>query len=243
MQSQRALEGSTSEELRTAYLRHVAVPHTRNVFDRSPDARSVMIVVAQYWSDEAVDAVTIEHVVSPLPQPTWPEIYRDNPFYAEEDDLPPDPSGCVRYCETRLGERVLGGEGDTYWGGGYPRLDDNGAAITAFAAYVEEPGDQERPFTANGSPYALLRRGEGGSVEVDIIGKLHRPAWEDRFDVGFGIDDRAVALARLDGDWSRDPAPRISPADELAARRAAGAQGADGAAPRRSFLARLFGRR
>lgn len=235
MPAYKDFDGSSSAALRATYMRETAIPHARDVFAGDPEVQSLLVVVAQFWCDEAVDAVHVEHVISTDRDPVWPAVYVDNPFYLADPQMRDEETGLDVWEASARGTLALnGGRERFHWVVGYPILDSNTDAITAFAAYVEEAGTQDMPLAATGSLYAILRRGEGDAVDVDIVGEVHRPEWEDRFDVGFELDDEDRALDRMVGDWSGDGGGAVSPEDALAARRAAGA------ARPSSFLARLL---
>lgn len=176
------------------------LPFARRIFDLLPDVHSVVYAVGQYWNDEAADAVHEIMAPSLDRDPKWPEILRP-PLYECEgfawlaDDVDariPTPSGPGLF---RLGSE-------------FPGLDDNGSMITAFAGFCPEGCDQEMPDGESHVPYAIARRGAGGAVDLQIVGVLSRPEWEDRFDVGTDeVTGEALPGPTARADQHDAPAP------------------------------------
>lgn len=152
------------------------LPFARRVFNLLPEVHSVVYAVAQYWSDEAADAVHERMLLSLDRDPKWPEFLRP-PLYGIEG-LP----GLAYDVEARI--TAQGGPGLFRLRCEFPKLEDNGSMITAFAAFCPEGCDQEMSTAESYVPYAIARRGAGGGVDLQIVGVLSRPEWEDRFDVG-----------------------------------------------------------
>lgn len=172
----RNLEGKTSAELREQCLELYFRPIAQAILARSPATHSVALTVGQYWCDEAEDAVHLEIL----------------PF-AERDPRWPPPDDCAEQAFEFL-EPLLAADGG-YWkfSSSLPQLDDNGNAITAFASCCKEGCDQEMPIGESHLIYAIARRSDDGSTQIDIVGRMLRPEWEDRFDVGFELEgDQAV---------------------------------------------------
>lgn len=225
-----AIEGASSEELRQNYLRERAVPFAKLAFANDDEARSVLVVVSQFWNDEAVDAVHDELVISVRRDPTWPLGEPDNPFYIVEDD------GTCYFELSERGEKALGIEPGK-WIPDLPSLDENQSGITAFASFCRTGMHQEMLLEETGSVYAVIRRAEDAEPEVEVVGTMIQPGWEDRFDVGFAIEDDGVFVQRQAGDFSATPR---TPEEVLAERVASG--GARQDAERRPWWRRLLGR-
>lgn len=176
------IEGESSTELRHAFMTLHALPLARQVFEADPEASSLVIAVAQYWCDEADDAVHIEAVPCTSANPTWPQCLDDSPFiHVESAD------GELWHELSPRGAALAGWEVRM----GLPQLDENTNAITAFGAYCIEGSHQEMSMAEAYRPYAILRR-DGDTVAVEYVGTMHQPQWEDRFDVGF--DDEGEDL-------------------------------------------------
>lgn len=117
-----------------------------------PEMQSVMIAVAQYWCDEAEDAVHEELFASARVMPLWPHRCGD----AHE--------ACAR-CGDDLDF--------------LDRWHDNSEElIMAIAPYCQESFGEERATYGWGYhylPYLLARRA-GDEVELEVIGKIQRPS-------------------------------------------------------------------
>jgi len=149
-----------ANELRRTFLERDVRPAVEKTFARHPELRSASFMLAQYWDDEADDAVHFALIFSIL---TQPDIAAASEGYWEEDlvNLPRGVSHDGLDRETEL-RRV------------WP---DNGDAIPAFAAFCEEGSDQEMTIYEAYVPYALFER-HGEEVEVRFVGTMLRP-WLD----------------------------------------------------------------
>lgn len=128
--------------------------------------------VAQYWADEANDAVHYDIAFSVLSTPELPILAEED---SEEED---EGKNAVNLPELPTNWEIL----DTldlnidaninirWW-------DDNGEAIPAFAAFCKEDSHQEMDRLEAYSPYAVFRR-KGLEIETEIVGKMLRP-WAD----------------------------------------------------------------
>jgi hypothetical protein len=178
-----------SRLLRERFAREYALPLARAVFELEPRCQSVLITVGQYWSDEARDAVHSEVIACTERDPTWPaagqaregaigepEVLAD---MLQSDD-PGEPSS-VEEAQWQLLQlaRELA-FGDVFFG----VLSDNSGKIVAFASHCLEGGDQDQPSWRSHTPYGLIRRPhDGDEPTFEVIGAMHRPHWEDRWDV------------------------------------------------------------
>lgn len=195
-----ALDGETSAEIRRKYIELHFVPLCRRVFGKDPEVSSLILTVGQYWCDEAEDAVHLHVFPSgeAKPRPTgwlghlralvsgdarsgWPECLEDERWMHLEDDEDEPSFGELN----ERGEKLAGWKARR----GLPNLDENSTAITAFASFCIPGCDQEMPPAESQTPYAIGWRGATADVVVvDIVGHMHQPQWEDRFDVGDGDD-------------------------------------------------------
>ena len=189
------LQGKTSAEIRQKYIDLHFVPLCRRAFEADPDVQSLILTVGQYWCDEAEDAVHLRAFPSgeAKPAPGSPE----HPRGMASGDAKTGWPGCLEDArwmvegEPSFGEMNARGAKLVGWKASrdLPHLDDNSTAITAFASYCVPGCDQEMPPAESQTPYAIGWRGRTPSdVQVDIVGHMHQPQWEDRFDVG-GRDD------------------------------------------------------
>jgi uncharacterized protein (TIGR02996 family) len=165
----------------------------REAFAEQPDLKSFVLAVAQYWADEAEDAVHSNTYGSVRAIPLWPHLceYGDNPTEGE-------------IC------------GDCARGSSCPypdEWDDNGGSIQAFEAYCHESGSQEEPSSHNELPYAIARR-VGDDVVVEVIGEVQRPGSLDS-DYDDDEEEEKPTIER-DDTWD-DPRARALLAEVAAA--------------------------
>ncbi|MBA3542686.1 MAG: hypothetical protein H0T79_23925, partial [Deltaproteobacteria bacterium] len=123
------------------------------LFTRRPTFRSLLLSVAQYWADEADDAVHANLVGSERATPVWPHACDLNYGDDQEPRL--------------LGEACWDCDDDF----GSMDFDDNGAQIVGFEAFCHEDGNQEEPAAENYMPYAIARRvGDTDEIAIEIVG-------------------------------------------------------------------------
>ncbi|MEL6343633.1 MAG: hypothetical protein AAFV53_10920 [Myxococcota bacterium] len=166
------LHGGRSSELRAHYLRWEFAPIAAELFRQSPRWASVTLAVAQYWCDEAHDAVHTVIIPSEHVNPGWPTPE----LRAEEGDdeaavAVADDANAARWAarQSLWGHRVG------------PFYGDNYDLIVAFAAYCLPGCHQEMDYSQAYRPYAIARRGPDASMEMEIVGRMVQPEWEDRF--------------------------------------------------------------
>lgn len=115
---------------RRQYIRTHLLPLVLQYFQTHNLLRSATLCVAQYWADEADDAVHGTLVVSELPEPTMKGVSWGNES-GTDANLP----------NTRIeGEYGESGSAISLWNAHW---DDNGGAIPLWAAYAPEEGHQE----------------------------------------------------------------------------------------------------
>lgn len=170
----------TSARLRETILDTHFLPIAKHVFAKEPRANSLIFAVAQFWADEADDAVHSEIVISSAVNPTWPECYshEHNAFASEGEDSYDALEGQWQILSAATDQLPA----DRRF------TDSNGEMIPAFAAFTKEECTQEDDPAEAFLPYAIARR-SGGDVAIEIVGKMLRPEWEDNWDVGFYKDD------------------------------------------------------
>lgn len=182
---------------RLAWVRDELRPWAKRFFEKNRDVQSVLLAAAQYWADEADDAVHLS---------AWSSSERVPDFFASDWDE--GGAGPTRGIDWRA----------------RPQWDDNGSAIRHFQAYCGEGGSQELSTSSQAEPFALLQR-EGNEVRLHWLGRCVRP-WLDLPHTapgGFRDDDVTddettspgevvLAAQRLDADdlrcldvISRDP--------------------------------------
>ncbi len=126
-------------------------PWLNEHFKRQPKDESVLLAVAQYWADEANDAVHLTTLASSKPVPDF--------FHNDWGDEP-----------SAEGTHGVDWEHSPEW-------DDNGLSIRCFQAYCGELGSQELPSSAQSEPFAIARRTPSGA-QLTWLGRCQR-AWLD----------------------------------------------------------------
>lgn len=151
---------SQTAALREAMLRDHVEPLIQSMFDRHTRLQSAMLLVAQYWNDEAEDAVHYELIYS---ERETPDVEAATDLDRQDDVNFAIPPSEATWDELR----------DAFIDGWHENTD----AIPLFAAFTREAGDQERDVTENYEPYALFRRTPQG-LTTEVVGKMLRP-WLD----------------------------------------------------------------
>ncbi|MBU8894050.1 hypothetical protein KRR26_00465 [Corallococcus sp. M34] len=144
------------EHLLKAQVEPVVLDH----FQRHPHLRSAALLVAQYWNDEADDAVHHRLLFSELETPDTDAAFRD-----QENDG-------VNFA-TPPGEERWEAEAQRYvfsW-------PDNREAIPLFAAFTREDCHQDMTPLESFTPYAIFRR-TGTGLAIEVVGQMLRP-WLD----------------------------------------------------------------
>lgn len=148
---------------RAAYLQRRVLPVVSQQFAEMPVLRSAVLMVAQYYDDNADDEVHLQLV--------WSEL-----------DRPDTTTECARY-------QNLGRPGRPADPVNLPSVDaltfrddlwpgpDDGDPVPLFAAYCVEGADQNDEDLTHWRPYAVFRR-SGNGITVDTVGLLARP-WLD----------------------------------------------------------------
>jgi hypothetical protein len=159
-----------SADLREKIINYTIVPQIQLVFSRYPQIRSAMLLVAQYYGDEALDAVHCEMIYSVLPSPAWGcDLLSTDYDDLDPVNLPGLPSlseinDSIREDFYKLEDRKY------YW-------EHNGNAIPTFAAYCKEGSHQEMNYLEAYSPYAVFRW-KDEEIEIEVVGNMLRP-WLD----------------------------------------------------------------
>lgn len=163
------------------------------LFKDFPEVQSAVLMVGQFWADEAIDAVHRAIAYSFAVDPDFAayraEAQRIYDLLLDQsvsmDNVDDDFEAHDRWIEgramvERLGERWSMDVRNEFYEkyDRYDGWDSNGTAIPLFAAFCEEGADQEQPTGLSHSPYCVFRRGQGGGADVEIVGAMVRP-WLD----------------------------------------------------------------
>jgi hypothetical protein len=127
------LSRGETEVARRRFVREDLLPLVFEYFEKYPRLQSAMLCVAQYWADEADDAVHGQVIVSELAEPIWQGL-----GYEEDGKPRPDPNVPNTRIEGEYGEpgSMVSGLYRIGW-------DDNNGAIPLWAAFAPEGGSQE----------------------------------------------------------------------------------------------------
>jgi hypothetical protein len=158
-------------DLREKIISSDIIPIIELYFSKYPQLQSAMLLVAQFWDDEAADAVHYEIIISVLPTPVVGVKLVTNDNYDDCDpvNLPGLPSLYEIYDSLSEDFERIGSE-EHCW-------ENNGNAVPTFAAYCKEGCHQDMDNLEAYTPYAIFRRKEG-AIETEVVGKMLRP-WLD----------------------------------------------------------------
>jgi len=146
--------------LRLKLLQEDVLPKLWQRFEEQPSLRSALLLFAQFYCDEAIDAVQGRLLFSELESPDL-EAY----FSSSEQDLP-----------DLVNQREVDPEQD-YFELDYVGGDSNGIQISAFACYCKEGGYQGMSERELFAPYAVFRK-VSGALEMQVVGTKYQP-WKD----------------------------------------------------------------
>jgi hypothetical protein len=170
METQHIYTKEEAVDLRSKVINAEVLPTIKIVFDKYTHLQSAMLLVAQYWDDNASDAVHYTMIYSVLQTPLWGREFLKTDY--DDDDpvnLPGLPS--LYEIDDYLWEYFDKLEGREYF------WDDNGDAVPLFAAYCKEGCHQEMDYLEAYTPYAVFRRKEE-EIEIEVVGNMLRP-WLD----------------------------------------------------------------
>jgi hypothetical protein len=161
---------------RLEYFETNLKPALGEVFALHPWISSAAVCVAQYWDDEAADAVHCRVVLSRLEDPDL----RSGLMWEGDDDvnLPDQQGGRLVGDQYSLMFHRPDGTSRLYEDGtGAFGWDDNGEAISLFAAFCSEGSNQCMDPADCYVPWGVVRRGARG-LELEVVGTMLRP-WLD----------------------------------------------------------------
>lgn len=167
----RELSPSAAEQRRQAFLEGPFLTYVGAVLDAEPQFNSGLLVVAQYWDDEAVDAVQAQMLWSVLP-----EVDAHAALSEPEREPTSEHEGwdeLNRPGDLREGLQI-GTEIEPSW---WQIWDSNGEAITLFACYCEGIGHQAMPWYDIYRPLVRIERTPTGPT-LNFVGTKYRP-WLD----------------------------------------------------------------
>lgn len=156
-------------QLRQKLIDSCIVAIVKANLNKYPQLKSAALLVAQYWNDEASDAVHHRLIYSILDTPDLEAAAKARMDYAEDPVNLPGISDDFGDLIDEV-DYIKSDTEPYYW-------NDNHEAIPAFAAFCKEGCHQEMDGIDAYSPYAILRR-QGDDIEIEVVGKMLRP-WLD----------------------------------------------------------------
>lgn len=195
-----------AKEIRTQWLQGPAPAYVSSFFDVNPEANSCILLMAQYWNDEADDAVHARFMFSSKKVPDLDLLFAAYDQYNFGDAEGEEGLAEKLKLESGLMTRYGGGLYDPthFWSRHY--LSDagwcsNGDAIPLWASYCKEGANQEQNISEAYTPVALFRREADDSVSSFLIGKELRPYlsglrpcnWEEEWEEGYHRAKKAIA--------------------------------------------------
>lgn len=164
-------------QMRSQIVDEYVKPLVKVCFTNHPQLRSATLLIAQYWDDEAHDAVQNRFIFSVLETPdlesafvsehTWDRINLPGFEQGLEDEEESEQQISILWAAS---ERLSDLDKDVYW-------DCNVKSIPAFAAFCKEGCHQDMDIKEAFTPYAILRR-QDEDVAVEIVAQMLRP-WLD----------------------------------------------------------------
>lgn len=125
----------------------------RREIQRRPETRSLLFAVAQYGDGRAAHRMHSLVIASRRDVPVWPHFCEEG---GDREGLGTPGERCSLRCGRGLGSVH--------------------APADVFARFCHELGSPDRSDGENFTPYAIARRrGDGGEVDVEVVGKLWRP--------------------------------------------------------------------
>lgn len=168
----RKYDDAQTEELRNAIIYKAVIPYMKVVFTKYPKFKSATLLVSQYWSDEAHDAVHPDVIFSALDTPDIQAAFELDKIYWDDFDenlkdsvnAPGDlPCSVTDYNFDDKESKLL-----------WSNWPDNNDAIPAFAAYCKEGGNQEKSISENCTVYAHFKV-KNNEVDFEVVGEMIRP--------------------------------------------------------------------
>ena len=156
------LSQNEADTLRNQMINDNITPFIEDNFSKFPWIQAATLFVAQYWNDEAEDAVHYEVLWSQLTEPP----FNRGTFPPDFNVWDPDPTNLPT------------GMHSSHQHGYVAQWDSNGIAIPLFAAYCKEDCHQEMDFAECYSPLIEFTRASDGSIERKFVGSKIRP-WLD----------------------------------------------------------------
>jgi hypothetical protein len=159
-----------TEMARRQYLRTQLLPIVQRYFSTYERLQSAALCVAQYWADEADDAVHARLIVSELFEPTLEGVSSGYDESATDANLP------TTHIKGSYGE---GSSSEVELWDTEAGWDDNSGAIPLWAGFAPEAGSQDADLSESYAPAVLFYRHGGYDILPMIRPHLDgvRPEW------------------------------------------------------------------
>lgn len=146
-------------QVREMYLKGPMRAVAEYIFNRHAGIGAIALAVAQYWDDEASDAVHAQFVYYKT------DHVPSKQYLSPVGDIPDVYNTDLPYSFWSLGKDAP-----------YCPWHSNSEAVSLFAACVDNEGaTQEDNLAEAYNICAIYRRGPGGKVDVEVLGEVPRP--------------------------------------------------------------------
>lgn len=160
-----------AENIRNELIKDIIIPEIKGTLKKNKVINSAIFMVAQYWNDEAGDAVHYQIIYSELDEPNLIAASRfEKKDKHDKVNLP----NIINeyndyYCslDSEKNNLILDERTFKYW-------PDNNDAIPAFACFCKEYCHQGMRTLEAYSPYALFKKINYDEISIKIIGKKVR---------------------------------------------------------------------
>ncbi len=158
------------------------VPPIKKIFDQYPKIESAVLLIGQYWSDDAYDRI---QYMLPFSIETQPDYERWLAYIEDPDQEDQFWSSKEYFIEGLRGatEAAINFDAqgnstiETQTRKELNHFDND--YIPLFSAFCKEGGHQDASYAHNYTPYAIFRRGDkGADIDIEIVGEMLRP-WLD----------------------------------------------------------------
>lgn len=158
------------------------VPSVKKVFDKYSQIECAVLMIAQYWADDAHDRIQFKLPFSIQTDPDSASWFaymdahdQEEDFWQSKDWFVEGKSGAIEAMVQFNADGLS--DIQALVSGELSYFDDN--YIPLFSAFCKKGGRQDFSYSHNYTPYAIFRRGEkGADIEIEIVGEMHRP-WLD----------------------------------------------------------------
>ncbi len=162
-----------TSELREQYLQEKVHPVIKKLMETFPKINMVLFQVAQYWCDEAEDAVHCALVASDkfeLSQAEIAESWQDGHFIEEETNEDFGIACLLNYLPQENIPKAI----ELYQTIQIPDWDENEDMIPLFAAYTNEGYFQDDDPINKYRSCAIFRR-SASNIEMQVVSEQSRP--------------------------------------------------------------------